>query len=123
MTQKLSITIDVANLTQAIDFYVQALSCKLKDNTTADWAVLSIDGLDINLLERSEGTIAAAEHKRSYQRHWTPVHLDWTVDNIETSIQLIEKHGGLVEKHVASEETAFAHCSDPFGNGFCIIAS
>ncbi|WP_019617245.1 VOC family protein [Psychromonas ossibalaenae] len=122
MSQKISITIDVADLTKAIDFYVQALSCDLKDKHSEDWAVLSIGGLNINLLEKNEGTTAAAEHKRSYKRHWTPVHLDFNVDNLEASMELVKKYGGEVEGHVSAEDSAFAHCSDPFGNGFCIVS-
>ena len=123
MSQTISITIDVAELTKALNFYVQALSCQLKNKQSEDWAVISIGGLDINLIEKKEGTIAAAKHKRSYKRHWTPVHLDFNVDSVEASMALVKNNGGTVEGHVVSEDSAFAHCSDPFGNGFCIVGS
>ncbi|NOI67360.1 VOC family protein [Vibrio sp. 99-8-1] len=122
MSQQISITIDVEDLTKAIEFYVQALSCELKSKNSQDWAVLSLAGIDINLLEKKEGTIAAAAHKRSYERHWTPVHLDLNVENLDNSMALVKQYGGKVEEHISSENSAFAHCADPFGNGFCMVS-
>ena len=38
------------------------------------------------LLEKAVGTVAAPGCRRSYERHWTPVHLDIVVDDIDSAI-------------------------------------
>ncbi len=121
MSHQISITIDVADLANATDFYVNALSCQFKKKNTDDWAVISVSGMDINLLERQAGTVAAAEQKRSYSRHWTPVHLDFGVESVPLAMELVKKHGGSVEGNVDPKTANFAQCADPFGNGFCLV--
>lgn len=123
MMQQVSITIDISDLKNALDFYVQALSCVLKNQHSDDWAVISVGGVDINLLEKQAGTVAAAEHKRSYERHWTPVHLDFSVEDVSVAMELVNQYGGVVEGHEISEDSDFAHCADPFGNGFCLVGA
>lgn len=123
MPQQVSITIDVSDLTNALEFYMQALSCELKNKHSDDWAVISIGGVHINLLERKTGTVAAAEHKRSYERHWTPVHLDFSVESVSATIDLVKQYGGSIDGHVPSEGSKLAHCADPFGNGFCLVGT
>lgn len=121
MSQQISMTIDVADLTGAMDFYVEALSCDMKKKYSDGWAVVAADGVNINLVEQPAGSVAAADHKRSYQRHWTPVHLDFGVADVPAAMELVKKHGGTVEGHVTSDGSDFAHCADPFGNGFCLV--
>lgn len=121
MPNTASVSIDVANLTQAIDFYVQALSCSLKNTYSDTWAAVSIGSLDLHLLEKQEGTIGASQQQRSFERHWTPVHLDFGVDDVDHAAQLVEAHGGTVEGIEKAEAADIAFCADPFGNGFCLI--
>ncbi len=121
MPQPVSVSIDVADLTRATEFYVHALSCEIKKKYSDNWAVLVIGGLDIHLLEKRAGTIAAAEQKRHYERHWTPVHLDFGVEDVKIAIELVKQHGGSSEGYEIGEAADIAHCADPFGNGFCLI--
>lgn len=121
MSHSISITIDVADLASAIDFYTKALSCELKTKHSDDWAELTSGGTSINVLEKPAGSIAAAAHKRNYDRHWTPVHIDFSVEDVADTADRVKQHNGVVEGHVVSEDTDFAHCSDPFGNGFCLV--
>ena len=121
MPQPVSVSIDVADLTRATEFYVQALSCKIKTRYSDIWAVVTIGGLDIHLQEKHAGTIAAAEQKRHYERHWTPVHLDFGVENVEIAMGLVKQHGGSTEGYESGEAADIGHCADPFGNGFCLI--
>ena len=120
---QLSISIDVPDLEKATAFYVSALGCKNLRQDSEDIRVLRADNCDIYLLQRNEGTNPTLNqnHVRSYERHWTPVHLDFGVDDLESTLDRILKMGG---KHEGSESGSWGkieYCADPFGNGFCII--
>ena len=122
---KVSVSIDVPNLRIATSFYVDALGCaKLRDQGDT-MVVLSGGNVDIYLIEREEATNPAAavssSLSRSYNRHWTPVHLDFLVDDVETAVQSVLSAGGVREGGEEGSWGAIAHCADPFGNGFCVI--
>ena len=118
MLPQVSITVDVADLSAATVFYTQALGCELKKKNSDDWTVLSVGTLDINLLEKAAGTVAAADQKRSYERHWTPIHFDFGVNDVAATAALVQTHGGSIEGEASAD---FAACVDPFGNGFCLV--
>jgi predicted enzyme related to lactoylglutathione lyase len=121
MNNKVSVSIDVANMRQALDFYTQALGCELKKEYSDGWQVVAIAGVAIHLQQKDAGSVAAGKHLRDYKRHWTPVHLDYTVEDIRQTCLAIEEHGGSVESQSFSEQADIANCADPFGNGFCVI--
>ncbi len=121
MGSKVSVSIDVSDMGQALNFYTNALGCVFKKEYSDIWQVVAISGLDIHLQQMAAGTVAAGKHQRDYRRHWTPVHLDFTVEDIRPACAAIEEHGGHVENQSFSEHADIAHCADPFGNGFCVI--
>ncbi len=121
MNNRASVSIDVSDMGQALDFYTQALECDFKKKYSDEWQVVAIAGLDIHLQQKAAGTVAAGEHRRDYKRHRTPVHLDFTVEDIRPTCVAIEEHGGCVENQSFSQQADIAHCADPFGNGFCVI--
>lgn len=121
MAQKATVSIDVSDMTKALTFYVEALGCKFKKKYADDWQVVSVGTLDLHIQQKASGSIGAADQKRDYRRHWTPVHLDFIVDDIEPICAKVEKHGGAVEKKAFSEIADIANCADPFGNGFDLI--
>ena len=121
MNNQVSISIDVADLARAVDFYTNALGCKQKIKYTEQWEVLTAGGLDLHIQEKEAGTIAAGSETRHYSRHWTPVHLDFGVADIRRACDAVEKHGGHVENQSFSDNADIALCADPFGNGFCLI--
>lgn len=121
MARKATVSIDVSDMSKALRFYVEALGCKFKKKYSDDWQVVSAGTLDLHIQEKAAGTTGAADDKRHYQRHWTPVHLDFIVDDIEPVCAEVEKHGGTVEKKAFSEAADLANCADPFGNGFDLI--
>lgn len=121
MLHSLSVSIDVPDLERAVTFYVEALSCRLKRTISENWAVLAAGEVEIHLLEKREKTIAAADQRRSYERHWTPVHLDFVVSDVDLASAQIANFGGTVEAVHKGDLADIAHCADPFGNGFCLI--
>jgi catechol 2,3-dioxygenase-like lactoylglutathione lyase family enzyme len=60
--------------------------------------------------------------KRSYERHWTPVHLDFIVDDLDAAVARLTGLGGALDCPV--DQRAYgriAYMADPFGNGFDLI--
>lgn len=121
---KLSISIDVPNRQQATTFYVDALGCKKLRDQEPNMTVLSAGNVDIYLLEKQAGTNPLADGdsvRRSYTRHWTPIHLDFGVDDVDAAVKQIVNAGGASEGAEKGDWGAIAYCVDPFGNGFCVI--
>ena len=78
----------------------------------------------IYLLVKSPGTSASdtTSHRRSYQRHWTPVHLDFVVEEIEPTVQRAVLAGARLEQPIATHKWGkLALMADPFGHGFCFV--
>jgi predicted enzyme related to lactoylglutathione lyase len=121
MSSKVSISVDVSDLEQGVDFYVRALQCEQKARYSENWAVVSLDGVDIHLLKQNPGTLGAGAEKRHFDRHWTPVHLDFGVADVAAATEAVERCGGSVERQSSTAAADIACCADPFGNGFCVI--
>jgi len=78
----------------------------------------------IYLLVKSPGTSASdtTSQRRSYQRHWTPVHLDFVVDEIEPAVQRAVLAGARLEQPIATHKWGkLALMADPFGHSFCFV--
>ena len=120
---KISVSIDVSDLHKAEEFYVNALGCKKLRDQGDDMVVLATDNCDIYLQEKPADThpIPVKEAVRDYNRHWTPVHLDFLTEQIEEVVGKIVQYGGIHEGGDSGDWGAIAYCSDPFGNGFCVI--
>ena len=118
------ICIDVSDLDAASAFYCQALDCT-EVGRSAGSVRLAADGNDLYLLLRAEGSTPspAATEPRSFARHWTPVHLDFVVEDLARSTAGIIKLGGRIEGRESGDWGSLTRCSDPFGNGFCLLTS
>ena len=79
---------------------------------------------NIYLLVKKAGSPATAGGaRRTYERHWTPVHVDFVVDDVDAVVARAVAAGATIEE--AAEETAFgriAVLADPFGHGLCIVS-
>ncbi|MGH8647341.1 MAG: VOC family protein, partial [Gammaproteobacteria bacterium] len=75
-------------------------------------------------LVKSPGTPSsdATSQRRSYERHWTAVHLDFVVDEIEPAVQRAVSAGARLERPIATHKWGkLALMADPFGHGFCFV--
>jgi predicted enzyme related to lactoylglutathione lyase len=122
---ELLINIDVPDLEQAIGFYREALGLRLKrrlfENTVAE---MTGAPAPIYLIARPEGSRPVPESgaSRSYQRHWTPVHLDFVVENLDTAVSKALSAGARIEGRLQSFPWGtLATLSDPFGHGLCLL--
>jgi predicted enzyme related to lactoylglutathione lyase len=120
----LSISIDVPNLADGVDFYSSAFGFVKTAEPIPGVAVLSTRDAEIVLLEKGAGSQASthADDKRRYERHWTPVHIDVHVDDFEGALARALGAGATQEQIFENpKHGSVAFCSDPFGHGFCII--
>lgn len=117
-----TISIDVPDLVSAVRFYTEALGLKIKKESTKNMAILQTMNVDVYLLEKADGTDACkSKAQRTYARHWTPVHLDFIVSDLRSALECAVVAGAKHEGGDKGEWGEIAYCSDPFGNGFCLI--
>ncbi len=119
-----SISIDVPDLAQAVDFYTQALGCEKVREQEDNSAVVAADKTHIHLLLRQATTKPVSANDditRNYNRHWTPIHLDFLSNDVQGIVAKVTQHGGQLEGGEQADWGEIAYCVDPFGNGFCII--
>ncbi|HLE01712.1 MAG TPA: VOC family protein [Bdellovibrionota bacterium] len=118
------VNIDVPDLVQAQHFYTAAFD--LKPGRRFDgWVELIAADFRVYLLPNAEGSSAVESQpavRRTFARHWTPVHLDFVVEALEPSIQRVLEAGAIQEGKIdVFPYGRLAYFSDPFGNGFCLL--
>jgi len=122
----ISVGIDVPSLADGIAFYGQAFGFELSATPAPGVAVLKLGSATMCLLEKKEGTRPSphTDDTRRYERHWTPVHLDLHVPDLNAALARAIDAGARLEQDFRdAEHGSAAFCSDPFGHGFCLIAS
>lgn len=123
---KYSVSIDVPSLEDGLRFYRDALGLSEVARPIPTYVILKCGNGEIGIMEKAAGTKPArgAEDTRRYDRHWTPVHIDFHVDDFATVLTQAMKAGAICEqKFEIPGRPAIAFCSDPFGNGFCIVGA
>lgn len=118
------VCIDVPDLQESRRFYTEAFGLIEEPSPVSNVVVLAADNLRICLLERAEGSRASSttDDTRSFQRHWTPVHLDFRVTDIRVALERAIAAGAVAESEIQTDEHgSWVTCADPFGNGFCFI--
>lgn len=121
---ELPVNIDVSDLAAAEDFYCAALGLTVGRRFGTDGVELIGASSRIYLLHQPAGTRASTSSPdtRTYDRHWTPVHLDIVVDDLEEAISRSIRAGGAQEQPVRERPWGrIAVMSDPFGHGYCLI--
>ena len=119
-----SVSIDVPSLELGVSFYGRAFGFTELARPVEGYAVLGRDELRLGMLEKPAGSSPApgTDDLRTYERHWTPVHIDFHVDDFEDTLQQALDAGAICEqKFEGGAHPPVAFCCDPFGNGFCII--
>lgn len=124
MIEAVTFSVDVPDLEAGVEFYTEGLGFEAVGSAWEDAFELRGDGVRVHLLEREPGAPATpdGDDTRTYERHWTPVHLDLEVDDVDVVIERARAAGATVEAgptDVGGE--VIATLSDPFGHGFCLI--
>ncbi len=121
---ELRICIDIDDMARAIAFYTEGLGLKVGRRLDSEWVEIIGTGSAIDLLLNAAGTqpVNGNGAVRSYQRHWTPVHLDFLVDDIDAAVARLLAHGATLEAPVASRPYGrIAGLADPFGHGLDLL--
>jgi catechol 2,3-dioxygenase-like lactoylglutathione lyase family enzyme len=119
-----SVSIDVPRLEDGLRFYRDALGFAEVARPVATYVILTCGQSRIGLIEKAAGSRPAigSDDVRRYERHWTPVHIDFHVDDFEEFLTKALNAGARCEqKFEGGGRPPIAFCSDPFGNGFCIL--
>jgi predicted enzyme related to lactoylglutathione lyase len=118
----LLINIDVPDLQRAEAFYTSAFGLNVTRRFGDGGVELSGLPAKIYLLVKAEGSVGAGTQKRSYARHWTPVHLDIVVDDVDAALARARDAGANVEGDVRTANWGrIVEIADPFGNGICLL--
>jgi predicted enzyme related to lactoylglutathione lyase len=118
------VNIDVPELEPAIAFYTRAFGLQLARRLGPDFAELVGAQAPIYLLVKGAGTPAlpGRDAKRSYARHWTPVHLDFVVPDIEVALAHALEAGAKQESAISDHAYGkLVLLSDPYGHGACLL--
>jgi len=116
------VNIDVPNLEAAVAFYTRAFGLSVARRFGDDGAELVGWPVAVFLLQKGPGSLAAPGSYRTYERHWTPVHLDVVVPQIEAALAQATAAGAIVEQEVrVAVWGKIAVLADPFGHGICLI--
>jgi predicted enzyme related to lactoylglutathione lyase len=122
---EIRICIDVDDLERAMAFYTQGLGLRVGRRLDDDWVELLGTASAIDLLANPDGTPALGQghpQRRSYARHWTPVHLDFAVADIESSAAKLVALGATLERPILERRWGrMANMADPFGHGFDLL--
>ena len=120
----LLVNIDVPDLARAISFYTRAFGLTVARRFGDSGVELVGASSKVYLLAKPAGGAATATGaRRTYERHWTPVHLDFVVDDVDAVVARAVAAGALLED--AAAETPWgriAVLADPFGHGVCILS-
>ena len=119
-----SVNIDVPDLEEGRRFYMQAFGLKKLAEPYPGVMLLGGANVTIALLQKAAGSKPSphATDLRRYERHWTPVHIDFHVKDFKSALDLAIKAGAVNEQGFDHpDHGAAAFCTDPFGNGFCIL--
>jgi predicted enzyme related to lactoylglutathione lyase len=118
------VNIDVDDLGKAVRFYAAAFGLEV-GRRFGDFGVEMLgSSAPLYLLTKDEGTPAAGTtaQRRTYERHWTPVHLDFVVDDIELAVAQAVTAGAQLERPTTTHTWGrLALMADPFGHGFCFL--
>ena len=117
------VNLDVDDLGKAVAFYAAAFGLTV-GRRFGPHAVEMLGGTaPIYLLAKKPGSRAtAADDRREYERHWTPVHLDFVVEDIDAAVEKAVAAGATLEKPAQTNSWGkLAVLADPFGHGFCFI--
>jgi catechol 2,3-dioxygenase-like lactoylglutathione lyase family enzyme len=118
------VSIDVPNLENGLRFYRSVFGFVEVSRPFSTMAVLDANNATVCMHEKAADTkpSLAGTDLRTYERHWTPVHLDLHVVDFEEVLDRVRTEGGLIEVEYRNQgPKPVAFCSDPFGNGFCVI--
>jgi predicted enzyme related to lactoylglutathione lyase len=125
MSQRFLLNIDVPDIAAGEAFYTAAFALVRGRRLGDDFLELCGWPVDVYLLRKEAGTDIAPGAQaaaRTYQRHWTPVHIDVVVPDLDAALARAVGAGATLEAPVGDEPYGrLALLADPFGHGICLL--
>jgi len=121
---ELRVCIDVDDLERGLAFYTSAFGLRLGRRFDQHWAELLGGSSPIDLLAvgGEAKPVPGRALERSFERHWTPVHLDFMVTDIERAVERALAAGATLERPIRDQAYGrLANLADPFGHGICLV--
>jgi predicted enzyme related to lactoylglutathione lyase len=121
---ELLVNIDVDDLARATAFYCEAFGLRVGRRLGPSSVELLGASSSVYLLLKPEGSSPSAHtgQRRSYRRHWSPIHLDIVVPDADEAVARAVAAGATLEQAVATFDWGrLAMLADPFGHGFCVV--
>lgn len=122
---RVNLSIDVPELEAGLRFYAAVFGFVETARPFPTMAVLDANNVTVCMHAKPSGTkssLTKGSELRHYERHWTPVHLDFDVTDLDAVLAKVRAGGGTIENEFRDQgPKPVAFCSDPFGNGFCVI--
>jgi predicted enzyme related to lactoylglutathione lyase len=116
--------IEVTDAAAGIAFYCEGLGLRLRRRLSPTWIELAGANLPVFLLANRPAVadLGTRQAQRSYERHWTPVHLDFIVTDLDAAVARLTALGASLDRDIKLREYGrIANMADPFGNGFDLI--
>ena len=120
------VSIDVPHLEAGLRFYGEVFGFVETARPFPTMAILDANNVSVCMHEKATGrrSSSGGAAQRHYERHWTPVHLDLHVVDFDAVLEKVRAAGGQIKNEFrAHGPKPAAFCSDPFGNGFCVIGA
>lgn len=125
MSERVLINIDVPDIAAGEAFYTAAFGLRRGRRLGDDFLELRGWPVDVYLLRKAAGSEVAPGARtaaRTYQRHWTPVHIDVVVADLDAALARAVGAGAILEAPVGEEPYGrLALLGDPFGHGVCLL--
>jgi catechol 2,3-dioxygenase-like lactoylglutathione lyase family enzyme len=124
MTVELLINLDVPDLEAATRFYVEAFGFRVGRRLGAAGTELLGASVPLYLLPKAEASAATlgGAARRTYARHWTPLHLDVVVADIHAALERALAAGARAEDELSEHAWGYmVPLADPFGHGICLV--
>lgn len=119
---RLLINIDVPDLSAAEALYTQAFGLTAGRRFGDGGVELLGAQAPIYLLQNAAGSVAAADARRGYHRHWTPIHLDVVVEQLEPALERALRAGMVQENELREANWGrIVRLADPWGHGWCLL--
>lgn len=118
----LLINLDVPDLAAAEAFYTRAFGFTAV-RRFGNAAVELLGGSSpLYLLSQPAGSVGAAAAHRTYDRHWTPLHVDVVVDDLDAALARALAAGAVAEGAIRTAAWGrIVQLADPFGHGWCLL--
>jgi predicted enzyme related to lactoylglutathione lyase len=122
---QLLVNVDVPDLEAATKFYTEAFGFSVGRRLGGGAVELLGAGAPLYLLAKRAGSRvskALPTALRSYERHWTPVHLDLAVADVAQARARALAAGATAEGEISEHAWGLmALLADPFGHGLCLL--